>query len=85
MRFAWLRTKRALAQPPEPSPADKVLLAGYNIVWWVPVVLPLLGVISYRAGTLAFLAVTATRAAVNLYRNNVLRPDRGATFALRSP
>jgi hypothetical protein len=63
----------------------KVLVVSYNLVWWVPVALPLFDVISYRAGTLGFLAVTAARAAINAYRNNVLPFEKGASFPLRSP
>jgi hypothetical protein len=64
---------------------SRLLLVAYNVVWWVPVALPLLGVVSYRAGTVAFLAVTATRAAINLYRNNALPSAAAQRFPLRSP
>lgn len=84
LRFARLRT------PPEAQPAtagttDRLILVAYNTVWWIPVVLPVLGIISYRAGLLGFAAVTLVRAAINLYRNNVLPIERGSEFPLRLP
>jgi hypothetical protein len=42
------------------------VLIAYNVVWWVPVVLPLVVVLSYRAGTIGFLAVTVVRAAITI-------------------
>ena len=85
MRFAWLRTKEGLVQPPFMSSADRVMLVAYNLVWWVPVVLTVLGVLSYRAGSLGFLAIIVFRAATNLYRNNVLPVEAAQRFPLRSP
>ena len=85
MRFAWLRTKAGLQQPPLMSPTDRVILVAYNLVWWVPVVLTVLGVLSYRAGSLGFLVISVFRAAINLYRNNVLPVETAQRLPLRSP
>ena len=57
----------------------------YNVAWWIPAALPLLGIISYRAGTIGFLAMTAARAAINAYRNNALPLEKAEHFPLRSP
>ena len=84
MRFASLRTSQAKGAPPS-SAADRVILVAYNLVWWVPVVLPVLGLISYTAGLVGFLIVTIVRAMVNLYRNNVMPVERAQRFPLRSP
>ena len=84
MRFASLRRSQAQGAPPS-SAADRVILVAYNLVWWVPVVLPVLGVISYTAGLVGFLIVTIVRAMVNLYRNNVMPVERAQRFPLRSP
>ena len=67
------------------SAASRLLLIVYNVVWWVPVVLPLFGVMSYRAGTIVFFTVTLTRVAINLYRNNVMSVDAAQRFPLRQP
>ncbi|MCP5027925.1 MAG: hypothetical protein GY929_16745 [Actinomycetia bacterium] len=67
------------------SPTDRLLLVAYNVVWWVPVALPVLGVVSYQAGTIGFLAMSVVRAAINLYRNNVLTIAGAQRFPLRSP
>ncbi len=85
MRFAWLRTKGELEAPPPPSNADRALLATYNVVWWIPVFLPLVGLAGYTAGLLGFLTVSVVRSTVNLYRNNVMPAERAQAFPLRSP
>lgn len=85
MRFAWLRKKRADAVPGNEGITHRLILVAYNLVWWLPVVLPLARVIDYRAGFTLFLAITLVRAAVNLIRNNVLTPEQGEFFPLRSP
>ena len=86
MRFAWQIKNRKLAKParqPFTHPANLTMIV-YNIIWWVPLVLALTGAISYPAAFIAFLAVTAGRLAVNLIRNNVLRPEAAVAFPLRS-
>ena len=85
MRFAWLRTRAGLGDLSPLSTVGRMLMIGYNVVWWVPAILPLLGTISYRAGFAGFLAITLFRAAVNLYRNNVLSAESAQRFPLRSP
>ena len=84
MRFASLRDSQANGAPPS-STADRVILVAYNLVWWIPVVLPVLGLISYTAGLVGFLIITMVRAMVNLYRNNVMPVERAQRFPLRSP
>ncbi len=84
MRFAWLRTKES-RDPPAATPGERLTLVAYNVAWWVPVAMPLLGVISYRAGFVAFLAVTVVRALVNGYRINVLPVAVAERLPLRSP
>lgn len=61
------------------------MLIAYNVAWWVPVVLPILGVMSYRVGFLAFLAVTVVRALVNGYRINFMPVAAAERLPLRSP
>lgn len=85
MRFAWLRTSEGAASLPTMAPTDRLLFVAYNVVWWVPVVLPLVGVVSYRAGTVGFLTLTVARAVVNLYRNNIMSTTNAQRFPLRSP
>jgi hypothetical protein len=57
----------------------------YNLFWWVPLVLVLTRVIDYRMGFISFAAITLFRAAANLYRNNLLPPERGESFPFRLP
>jgi hypothetical protein len=84
MRFAWLRTKEARDLPPS-APNERVTLIAYNVVWWLPVVLPFIGVISYGVGFGAFLIITVFRALVNVYRVNVLPVAKAEHLPLRSP
>jgi len=67
------------------SPAGRLVFVAYNLVWWIPAILGFAGVLSYRDGLIAFLAVTVARAVANLYRNNVLPVEAGQRFLLRSP
>jgi hypothetical protein len=88
MRFAWLRERDAT--DPDPAKLDrsslhKLVTIVYNLIWWVPLVLVLTKVIDYRTGSISFAAITLFRAAANLYRNNLLPPERGESFPLRSP
>ena len=85
MRFARFHPEQGAKEPSSVGPLSRLVLIGYNVIWWIPVALPLLGVVSYRVGLVGFLVVTAIRAAVNLYRNNVLPIDAGRLFPLRSP
>ena len=84
MRFAWLRTKESRDRPAATS-SERLTLIAYNVAWWIPVVLPILGVISYRAGFAAFLAITVVRALVNGYRINVMPVTAADRLPLRSP
>ena len=85
MRFAWLRSKDGTQEPPAMSPAERVVYFSYNLIWWVPPALAILGLVSFRAGSLGFLAMSALRAVINAYRVNILPVGRAQRFPLRSP
>jgi hypothetical protein len=85
MRFAWLRKNSADQAPVEQSSIIRFIYIAYNVIWWVPIVLPFTGIIDYRTGFIAFFVVTIIRAGANLYRNNVLTPEQAESFALRAP
>ncbi len=84
MRFAWLRIKESRDAPAATS-RERLTLIAYNVIWWVPVVLPILGAMSHRVGFIAFLAVTMVRALVNGYRINVMPVAAAERFPLRQP
>ena len=84
MRFAWLRKKQGI-EDPTMSTGARLIYIGYNVIWWLPVVLVVLGVWSYRAGAIAFVVVTVFRALTLLYRNNVLSIEAAQRFPLHSP
>ena len=87
MRFAWLRKKSSTSASTksEPNPFLKLIMVAYNIIWWIPILLPIVRVIDYRTGFIAFLVITVVRVVVNLLRNNYLKPEQAEHFALRSP
>ena len=87
MRFAWEKKNSAnevSAKQRFTHPLNLIMMA-YNIVWWIPIILPFTGIIDYRTGFIAFLVVTIIRLGANLLRNNVLKPEQAENFPLRSP
>ena len=87
MRFALLRKKSGNPIPSKlrlTHPFNLIYLA-YNIIYWVPIILPLTGVIDYRAGFILFFIVIIIRGIANLVRNNVLLIEQAEKFPLRSP
>ena len=85
MRFAWLRENSGNDVPVKQSLANRLIFIAYNVIWWIPIVLPFMGLMDYRTGFIAFFVVTLTRAGANLYRNNVLKPVQAESFPLRAP
>jgi len=85
MRFAWLRENSANHVSAKQSFTNRLIFIAYNVVWWIPIVLPFTKTIDYRTGFIAFFVVTIIRAGVNLYRNNVLKPEQAESFPLRAP
>ncbi|MFC2023181.1 hypothetical protein ACFLT5_00385 [Chloroflexota bacterium] len=85
MRFAWLRENSDDRVSVKPSFANRLIFIAYNVVWWIPIVLAFAKIIDYRTGFIAFFVVTITRAAVNLFRINVLTPEQAENFPLRAP
>ena len=87
MRFAWEKKKAGNNTSLKKSfthPLNLIMIA-YNIIWWIPIILPFTRVIDYNTGFVAFLIVTVIRLGANLLRNNVLRPEQAVEFPLRSP
>ena len=63
----------------------RMALIAYNVIWWMPVVLVIFGVWTFRAGAVGFVVVTVVRALLNLYRNNALSIEAAQRFPLRAP
>ena len=87
MRFAWIR-KNSAGPPPArlrfTHPLNLTFVA-YNVIYWIPIILPFTKTIDYRTGFIAFFVVVSIRAIANLLRNNVLKPEQAESFPLRSP
>ena len=84
MRFAWLRENSGEEISAEQSSLNRAIYIAYNVIWWVPIVLPFTGIIDYRTGFIAFFIITMFRAAANLFRNNVLTLEQAESFPLRA-
>ena len=87
MRFAWQRknsSNKDSAKRGFTHPLNLVMIA-YNVVWWIPIILTFTKTIGYNTGFIAFFVITVIRLVANLIRNNVLKPEQGEDFPLRSP
>ena len=71
--------------PAKQSLSNKIIVVAYNLIWWVPIAFPMVGLTDYRTGSIIFFLITSTRAFINLYRVNILRPEQAMNFPLRSP
>ena len=85
MRFAWLRENSANHVQSKQSFINRLIYIVWNVVWWIPIVLPFTKIIDYRTGFIAFLAITIIRAIANLFRNNILKGEQAEYFPLRAP
>jgi len=85
MRFAWLRKNSANNVSDKPGFTNRLIYVAYNVVYWVPLLFPLVGIINYSTGFIMFTVILVARLAANLYRNNVLTMEQAEVFPLRSP
>lgn len=85
MRVAWQIKNSGNDVPVTQSFTNRLIYIAYNVIWWIPVVLPFTKIIDYRTGFIVLFVVTFIRAIANLYRNNMLSPEQAAYFPLRSP
>lgn len=85
MRFAWLRKTKYSDHTFASKLPSRIVLILYNFIWWIPVVLPFIKVMSYHAGFIAFFFITMVRALLNVYRINMLPPEKGILFPFRQP
>lgn len=84
MRFAWLQKQSENAVSGEQSTSNRLTYIAYNAVWWIPILLVLIGVIDPAAGFISFTIITVLRLVANLYRNNVMDPEQAVTFPFRA-
>ena len=80
MRFAWLIENSENHVPVEQSLTSRLIFIAYNLVWWIPIVLPFTKVMDYRTGFMVLFLVTIIRSTANLYRNNVLTLEQAESF-----
>jgi hypothetical protein len=85
MQVAWQMKNSGNEVSVTQSFSRRLIYIAYNVIWWIPIVLPFTKIIDYRMGFILLFVVTIIRAGANLYRNNVLSPEQAAYFPLRSP
>lgn len=85
MRFARLRSNNEAGEPPSLASVDRLIFLAYNAIWWVPVVLAILGILSFWVGSVSFVVISVVRALINAYRNNAMSIESAQRFPLRSP
>jgi len=86
-RVAWLREKSADSNPKKlkfSHPLNLIFIA-YNVIYWLPMILPLTKIIDYRTGFIAMFVVVFIRAIANLYRNNNLSLEQAEVYPFRIP
>ena len=62
-----------------------LLFVAYNVIYWVPMILPFTGIMEYHTGFIVFFIIIIIRAIANLYRNNFLTLEQAVLFPLRIP
>ena len=85
MRVAWKLKNSGNEVPVSQSFTRRLIYIAYNVIFWIPILLPFTRIIDYRTGFILLFVVTIIRAGANLYRNNALSPELAAYFPLRSP
>jgi len=85
MRFAWLWKNKTGSISFKESVTNKIIFVLYNAVWWIPVPLPFMGIISYKSGIILFAFITFIRLTANIYRMNILSLERAVSSPFRIP
>ena len=86
-RFAWERKNSidtTLVKLRSTHPLNLIFVA-YNIIYWIPIILPFTTIIGYRTGFIGFFVIISTRAVANLYRNNFLTLEQAEVYPFRIP
>ena len=85
MQFACRIKKLDNYIPANQNLLNRITVIAYNIIWWIPVVLPFIDVADYRTSSIIFFFITLVRAIANLYRVNVLQLEKADNFPFRGP
>lgn len=83
MRFAWLRQQTG-NDAAKGGLLSRLIRTAYNLIWWLPLLLTILGTVDTGTGFVLFVLITVLRAAANVYRNNVLPLEQAEVFPLRA-
>jgi hypothetical protein len=85
MQLAWQRENSPNTVSVKQSITNRLVYIAYNIIYFVPIVLPFTKVIDYSTGFIMLFIVLIIRAIVNIYRNNVLNLEQAESLPFRSP
>ena len=62
-----------------------MIFIAYNVIYWIPIVLPFTTLIDYRTGFISFFILIIIRAVANVFRNNFLTMEQAEIFPFRIP
>jgi hypothetical protein len=85
MRFAWLHKQPDYSGTAQPGCLNQFVFSTYNLIYWIPAVLLVVGTLDYEPAFAAFTLINVVRALINAYRVNVLSPAQAIFFPLRAP
>lgn len=83
MRFAWLLEQAG--EERNESIIGRSIFVLYNLVYWIPVVLPLFGEMDYQTSFVIFVLINVFRTFANAYRINLMPIEQAQVFPLRAP
>jgi hypothetical protein len=63
--------------------ARRFIFFVYNIIYWLPMVLPFTPVMDYSTGFILLFSLIVIKTIINAYRTNFLTLEQGERFPLR--
>jgi hypothetical protein len=85
MQLAWRRKNTTNTVLGKQNFINRYTFRAYNLIYWVPIILPFTKVIDYLTGFMLFFIILIIRATANIYRNNFLKLEQAESFPFRSP
>ena len=62
-----------------------LIFVAYNVIYWIPVILPFTTIMDYRTGFIALFVIVIIRGVANLIRNNLLTLEQAEVYPFRIP
>jgi len=84
-QLAWQRKNLGGQGSAKLRSTNRLIFIAWNVIYWIPLILPFTTLIDYRTGFVSFFALIIVRAIANVYRNNFLTLEQAERFPLRVP